>query len=337
MILTSDWHLDDNPANDYRWLVFDALKAQRAQGEHTFYMLGDLCDKKDRHSAALVNRLVDAFVDFFSRGRGERMVILRGNHDDALKGKPFWNILNALELPITFIDEITLMGNRLFLPYSPDPATEWADIPYKGIKAVFIHQTLTGAKAEGAMHREMEGKPGIPLFPPGLKIYSGDIHLPQLVNWGSDVVYVGAPHLVRFGDEHETRLLRIDEAAYDITEIIQLRTIHKTILSVSSMGDPAWETPQPGDAVKVRFSLASDQIEQWPIIENQIKEWAVDKQVVLSSIEPIIEQVASTRDVPVADGFDQDPYALLYAFAEAEGLDPGLVLAAETLLESGKL
>jgi DNA repair exonuclease SbcCD nuclease subunit len=342
VIVSSDWHLDDDPDNSYRWLVFDAWKRQIDLGERRFLMLGDLCEKKDKHSAELVNKLLDAFMDLCeyaeTRFQNEACIeeleigLLRGNHDMPLRGKPFWNLFNSSLMPIKFIDQPEVVDDMLFLPYSADPATEWAALDYREIKVVFIHQTLAGAKAEGIGHREMEGKPGTPKFPPGLKIYSGDIHLPQIVKWGSDVEYVGAPHLVRFGDDHRTRMLRLDESSYEIIEEISLDPPSKLVIACGSIADLRRSAAQQGDQVKIRFTIPLARIEQWPVEEAEIKRWAQDQGIEIASIEPIIEQRPTDNDEPVAR-FDEDPFSVLAEFAAQEGLDAGLIKAAKLLLK----
>ena len=347
MILTSDWHLDDNPDNFYRWFVFDSLKAQLEQGETRFVMLGDLCDKKDRHSAELVNQLLDAFSDLCQHAYNFtaqfEFIILCGNHDLPLRGAPYWNLLNYLGQPYQFLTEPTLIGAKLFLPYSHDPACDWnnlffgqSKLDFSQIKTIFMHQTLTGARAEGSGHRVMEGKPGIPLFPAHVKVYSGDIHLPQTIKWGCDVEYVGAPHLVRFGDDHPMRLLRLDETSYEIAEEILLEPPGKMVVAVSSIAELRACPAKAGDQVRVRFTIPHDKIEQWGIEEAEVKRWAAELGVDLASIEPIIERYANDEQDRPVDTFNYDPLALLEQFAATEGLDQGLFEAGRALLAGAR-
>ena len=86
-LLTADWHLDDNPANAYRWQVFDHVRA--ALGERPIslvFVLGDTFDRKDRHSAALINRFL-VEIDTLP------FVFLRGNHDTTLRPPNYFDWL----------------------------------------------------------------------------------------------------------------------------------------------------------------------------------------------------------------------------------------------------
>jgi hypothetical protein len=340
ILLTSDWHLDSDPANAYRWLVWQAVREQIRTGCNQIYMVGDLCEHKDKHAATMVNGILDEITMTVELGKdlyGDDflLIFLLGNHDKPLKGDPFWNLINYLNGPVLFLVEPTLLANgeALFLPHSDDPATEWADIDFESPRAVFLHQTLPGAKAEGMGHREMDGLAGIPIFPKHLKVYSGDIHLPQIVNRGAAVEYVGAPHLVRFGDDHRTRMLRLDPVDYSIIDEIILDAPRKTIAEIKSTEELQKLSVKRGDKIRVRFTIPHDKIEQWSVEETEIKRWAAERGIEIASIEPIIEAIQYTEhDAPIV-GFDQDPRTILDLFAQEEGIDEGLWQAGTALLK----
>lgn len=344
MILTSDWHLDDNPQNKYRWAIFERLREQIEAGERVIYMLGDICEHKDKHSAALVNRvfkelcaLGDCYAANFGVDEDENysgldLTFMLGNHDKPLAGEPYWALLDHLGLPTCFITVPTTVGNQLFLPYSADPATEWATLDFTGIKVAFIHQTLAGAKAEGAAHRVMDGKPGIPKFPNHIKVYSGDIHMPQIVRWGAEVTYVGSPHRVRYGDEHITRMLRLDDTTYEITEEIILDSPAKSVVEISSLQDLQALGLHAEDMVRIRFVLPPDKIESYAKEEAAIKAYAASAGFTLAGIEPIVERAAQPGAHDIK--FDTDPLQVYREFAAAEDLDAGLVAAGLGILKA---
>jgi hypothetical protein len=339
ILLTSDWHLCNDPANEYRWLVWEAVRNQIRAGCSCVYMLGDLCEHKDKHPAELVNRILAEIAETRDVGTswyGENflLVFLLGNHDKPLRGDPFWNLLNYTIGPVMFLTEPAVLGDgdELFLPYSADPETEWADIDFESPRVVFMHQTLPGAKAEGVGHREMAGKPGIPIFPKHLKIYSGDIHLPQVIKRGADVEYVGAPHLVRFGDDHRTRMLRLDPVSFSIAEEIILEAPEKKIAEISSLDQLIALSVKSGDKLRIRYTVPADKIEQWPVEEQEIKRWALAHGIEIASIEPIVEVLRTNTDLSVTE-FDQDPEAILGLFAQDEGIDDGLWKAGQELLK----
>ena len=58
ILVIGDLHLTDQPKDAYRFGIFKWIKKQieKHQPEYTV-ILGDLTDKKDKHSAGLVNRI----------------------------------------------------------------------------------------------------------------------------------------------------------------------------------------------------------------------------------------------------------------------------------------
>ena|SRR6516162_5969464 len=58
-LLTTDLHLDDQSANEYRWQIFDYRRSAKAQHDVSqIFLLGDPVDRKDRFTAAVINRLL---------------------------------------------------------------------------------------------------------------------------------------------------------------------------------------------------------------------------------------------------------------------------------------
>ena len=93
LLLTSDWHFSDNPRDAYR---FGAVERIRQIGvEHDvdhFYILGDLTDFPDHHSAAFTNQVVDTLSKFAEHCH---VTIIRGNHDASDPAIPFFRFINA--------------------------------------------------------------------------------------------------------------------------------------------------------------------------------------------------------------------------------------------------
>ena len=105
ILLIGDTHLTDKPRDAYRFGIFEWIAKQQAKykPEATFIM-GDLCDAKDRHSAALVNRLVDEL------GTLNEVYILMGNHDYIDHNTPFFKFLSKLE-GVHFVTKPCVSGN----------------------------------------------------------------------------------------------------------------------------------------------------------------------------------------------------------------------------------
>lgn len=321
MILTSDWHLTDNPADEYRWRVFDELaKAAQKYDDREVYMLGDLTDRKDRHSAELVNRVVASFMKLLVNN--VHITVLMGNHDKPISGTPFWQFLKTtyVQGALDFVTAPLAAGDLLLLPYSADPRVDWQGIPFARYKAIFMHQTVTGAVGNNGVVLENKN---MPLFPRGPKLYSGDIHTPQVIN---RVSYVGAPHHVAFGDNYTCRMLRLDDS-YSIAQEITLKPPSKWMIRVSSKAELTAHPIVRLDQARVIYKLPLSDIEHWPEIHDWIANWGELRSVILVSIEPDIEGTSalSEEELPT---FDVEPESVLRMFAEAEEID-------ETLLSAG--
>ncbi|RPI87194.1 MAG: hypothetical protein EHM40_23155, partial [Chloroflexi bacterium] len=76
-LVTSDLHLTDRPRDAHRFGLFKWLaKKQRKHGVKATFILGDITDKKDNHSSALVNRVVNELTQL-----EPPVYVLKGNHD----------------------------------------------------------------------------------------------------------------------------------------------------------------------------------------------------------------------------------------------------------------
>jgi DNA repair exonuclease SbcCD nuclease subunit len=327
-LLSSDWHLDGNPSNSYRWDVFKELQA--AAWEHDvdeIYLLGDIIDRKDRHSAAFVNQFIHALLATCTAlgPRLKKFRIMRGNHDKPLQGPAFWEFINPLHDIIQYISEPTPDGDVLLLPFSPNPMEEWQGLNYADYKAIFIHATVTGAISESGI--ELEGTK-LPLLPRSVKIYSGDVHTPQSVR---NITYVGSPHPIKFGDTYDCRMLVLDDD-YNIAHEIQLTPPRKVVGAISSIDDLKRLRVMPGDTLRLVYNLPPDQLDEWGKLETEIAAWAKTSNVALESTEIVVETNKAGDSVNV----ELLPEESLREFATAEGidtdlLDVGLALLAESL------
>ena len=176
-LLTSDLHLTDNPADDYRWKLFDFLADRcQAEGVKTLGILGDLTDAKDYHPSRLTNRIVEQIVRM--RALVDEVIILEGNHDYLRKGHAYFEFLNHLP-GIRFIvkpyEDLTGSKAGLWLPHTKTPMQDWKDWDFTHYNYVFMHQTAPGSIASNG--QAMDGD-ALPDFGES-KIYSGDIHVPR--------------------------------------------------------------------------------------------------------------------------------------------------------------
>ena len=129
----------------FDWLV----KQQQKHKVDATFILGDLTDRKDNHSSALVNRVIDELLKL-----KPPVYILRGNHDGIDPNNPFFRFLQTIE-GLDFVVEPTVLAHGpargvALIPHQPNQAALDRACGIVGPKmpGVFMHQTLDGAMAE---------------------------------------------------------------------------------------------------------------------------------------------------------------------------------------------
>ena len=324
MILTADWHLTDLPQDEYRWNVFAELKAfLKETGPQHVVILGDICDKKDRHSATLVNRLMTSLMQLDVSALSIKIIM--GNHDAPLRGEPFWNLLNSTcDERIEFFDYPHRWDNIMLFPFIPDPVQAWQDTPdwVKDAKAIFMHQPVDGAQSEGGF--VIENKP-MPIFPRGMKIYSGDIHAPQKIG---RVQYVGAPHHIKFGDVYPCRMIQLDDN-FDIKREWICSPQGKRLINITSLDELKSIKVLEGDQLKVRMSIELSAMKNRAGIEQYLYDWAKQHKADLTSVELLLPAQLSITAALGETGTNDEVLAL---FAKAEGCgDKSLAYALSML------
>jgi hypothetical protein len=324
ILCTADWHLDDNPENEYRWRVIDHVCAAIGQYHaKRVYVLGDAWDRKDRHSARLVNRSVDSLKRIVGLAP---IVVLRGNHDKTMHDPAFWEFLNEIDGIVYLSQAEVLIEGEIMLPYTPDPMRDWAKrgIKLSAFKAAFMHVTYPGAIAENG--QPLAGTK-LPLHRPSLKIYSGDVHTPQRFG---NFTHVGAPHPVKFGDTYRCRMLLLNDD-YDVAHEIELATTQqKLMLTISDVEQLEAVNTRTGDQVKIRYNLPPGAIDHWGRIEDWIAQWARSRGIVIAATEVTINSIPNTLET------EQTPEAVLRDFAIAEGLSNDTLATGLELLRQSQ-
>jgi hypothetical protein len=326
VLLTADLHLTDKDADAYRWDALTAIHNWCVSNPKDLVIIaGDLTDRKDRHSAILVNTLADMLQETTSA---------TGCHDTPLNGPPYWSVLQHMP-GVQFVDQPFCFGSMWLLPYSADPATDWANLSPWGPDNVFImHQTVTGVLGNNGYALVNDHMPDLP---EGALIYSGDIHNPQDVAMpnGALVRYIGAPHHINFGDNHPCRMLELEYRMphWGLSGTLPLHPPSKHMLDVERM-DQLYAFPcKAGDQARVRFDLDVNAVDQWPAIQDQVRLWAAKAGVQLFGIEPVLHGAVKVAPGKQAPSLLKAPVDVLKAFAKAEKLDSGLMDVALQLVE----
>jgi DNA repair exonuclease SbcCD nuclease subunit len=317
-LITSDLHLVASASTEYRWHFFDWLREEiKAEKVKTLLILGDLTDAKDYHPAELVNRIVKVLNSL----PVERIVILAGNHDWLREGHEFFRFLNVLP-HVEFITAPTedkdVEGELCyFLPYSKNPRQAWAGWDLSHYRYVFMHQTIKGSIASNG--QAMEGE-DLPDLSAAGKVYSGDIHVPQVIG---PVEYVGSPYHVHFGDDFKPRCVLIEKGnkAVDLFYRGAPRRVSLRVKSLREL-DRRLDDSKAGDMMRVVIELDESEKHEWHRIRREAQEMLRDAKVDLHGLALEVRKSERRLDAlgaPVAQK-KRSPEDVIYRFAEAEGL-----------------
>lgn len=326
-LLASDLHLTANPDHEYRWSLFPWLANECAcEKVKTLLILGDLTDAKDYHPAALPNRIVREFVklreEVMRRTELEfEIYILMGNHDYLKGGAAFFEFLNAVP-GLHFIAKPTESDFEgklsLFLPHTKNPAQDWAKMDFSHYQYLFMHQTIKGAVASNG--EEMDGE-ALPDLGSAGKIYSGDIHVPQVIG---PIEYVGSPYHVHFGDDFKPRCVLLDRRGNPCD--LHMKSPRRVSVKVESLADLRRLKLERGDQVKLTICVDEAQKGEWPYLRRRALELLEGVDVQSTKLE-VRRPEGFLRTV---DRVAASPEDALVRFVESEEL-PGSLL--ETAFE----
>ena len=321
-LLISDLHLTANPDDEYRWTLFEWLiETIGHEDVKTVVILGDLTDAKDFHSATLVNRVVENLVALTRPG--VQVTVLQGNHDYLKSGHTFFGFANNIP-NIRFITKIgddcvdSVTGpNCFYLPHTKTPAKDWAGLDFSHYSYVFMHQTISGAVASNG--QEMDGEE-MPDFTAkgGPKVYSGDIHVPQVIK---GVEYVGSPYHVHFGDNFKPRAVLLDRRNRPVD--LHFKSPRRLGIKVTSFAQLKSYELDDGDQVKLTVKLSPAEASGWLALRRVCEAWLKSRGAVVHDIR--LELQRSERRLTPGQGGSttrvrlSDPEAIL-RFVEREEL-----------------
>lgn len=305
VLITADLHFSDNPRDQYRFdFMAEIERILNEEKPDNFFILGDLTEKKDFHSAVLVNMVstaINRLANFCP------ITILRGNHDGLDPQWPFYEFLDTLSDRITFIKTpqaqvFDSLGSCLFLPHTSNYKKDWARFIKEGFDDydfIFAHNTFQGTASESG--RKLDGIP-TKIFPKGSTVITGDIHKPQTIK--KKVTYVGSPYTVDFGDDYEPRLLLItlgDDASVieSAIESIPCTGAQKRLVEarVTSKGKLVFDAEHvnPYDVLKVRVALSAKQYADWAAYRLLVLAWGEDNCYRVNLIQPKTEAANRKR------------------------------------------
>lgn len=306
-LVTSDWHLTDDPRDAYRhdWVKGELVRLVQKHKPDELLMLGDLTEHKGGHSAELVNQIAGYL---YVLSQHCNVYVMRGNHDGYTADRSFFEFVKFIPR-IKFFDrpnaDVLSIGNCCFLPHTRNHKEDWEAVSLAPFQRdwrtgfIFAHNTFHGA----FLGHETTAK-GIPLdvFPKKAMVISGDVHVPQDL---PPVTYVGAPYTVYFGDEYRPRVLLLQRknGVPGITESIKCTGPQKRVLQINKTGKvPEIEMDHPfqnlfinkGDMVKVRINWEDRDIAKFPEFRESVHKWGEKNGYLIRGVEAIVDQPTSS-------------------------------------------
>lgn len=328
-IVTSDWHLTDNPSEEYRWSIFDRVEALRKKyNAKSLLVLGDVTNAKDRHPARLVNRVATNFA----RLRFDETVVLRGNHDYLQKEHTFFGFLSELE-NVQFVVEPLRRDDWVFVPHSRDVPLPGLGLVDGTVTHCFLHQTFSGAVASNGQTMEGEGTTALP-HPQTCAYWSGDIHVPQCVRVGDAVVeYVGSPHPVHFGDRYKPRVVLLADEFHH-QSIAQEGHPARASVKIAGPEDVAGLGLGHDDQVKIEVALHASDMPRWAEIQREVQHECDKRGIRLHALT--LKAPARRRQLIGPDGGGVRPSAdarsVLDRYADDRGLHRAFVETGKEFL-----
>lgn len=266
-LLVGDTHFTDHAKDQYRFGLFPWIKKQQSKYDVAgTFLCGDITDAKNRHSATLVNKIIEGLVTL-----RPPVYICCGNHDYRDPANPFFKFLNHID-GLQFITEPTVVTAGKSMAIIPHRRTQDEFTRAIGIcgglrpSALLVHQTFDGAIAEtGARLSGLAASPIESLNLP-LGVYAGDVHKPQRQGL---VTYVGCPYHVRFGDAFEPRSILVD--AKGKNHNLAFNAPHKWTLKVRGPENIANHKDLcAGDQVKLTIEVAREEAVEWKKIRADV-------------------------------------------------------------------
>ncbi len=324
LLLTSDLHLTDLPRDEHRFKLFKWLAKQQERFKPRATMiLGDITNSKDKHSAKLVNAIVNGLILL-----KPPIYILKGNHDYISPTNPFFGFLSCIDGIIFVSDPLLPWDGFAMIPheYSQDAFDRACKIIPSRAEGVTIHACLDGAIAETGARLSGLSAAAIEAKRP-LGAWAGDIHRPQRV---SGITYVGAPYHVRFGDDFSPRVLLIKNG---IEQNIYFPAPHKWVLQIHDADEILDnEDLREGDQVKVMIELAREEVVEWNAHKRRALEACKEMGVEVYGVDLKVAPSKRKERIKAEEGTSRTREEVFTDFCKAEKVANNIKKAGSKLL-----
>lgn len=329
LLISSDLHCSDKARDNYRFGLFPWLRKQQEKHPIDFTLiLGDITENKDRHSALLVNRLVEGLT-----GLKPPVIVLKGNHDCTDPNIPFFKFLNCIDgLKFVISPTFNKTLSAAFIPHCESQAIfddACKQMPLKP-DYVFLHNTFAGAKVETGM-TVLSGLSASPieLLKPKLGVYSGDIHAPQRL---APVTYVGAPYMVRFNDKFTPRVLLISNGRETDLHFDCPRKLSLTVRDADDITRN--KELRRGDQVKLTIEMAREEAVEWQATKQRVLAACREGGLEVFGCELQVNTTARRGRIKLSEGpAIRSPLEIMAAYCKAENVASSIKAAGEELLK----
>jgi predicted phosphodiesterase len=324
-LITSDLHLSDRARDEHRFELFQWLaKQQQKYNTTATFILGDITEKKDKHSSKLVNRIIDELI-----GLKPPIYILKGNHDFIDPDNPYFKFLNCIE-GVEFVVEPTFLKEHgmAMIPHQPNQQAldKTASIIPDKAPGVVLHQALDGAIAETGARLSGLSAAAIETKRP-LGAWAGDIHRPQRVG---GITYVGAPYHVRFGDDFSPRVLIIKNGK---EQNLYFPAPHKWVLQIHDADEILDnEDLREGDQVKVMIELAREEVVEWAAHKRRALEACAEMGVDVYGVDLKVAPSKRKERTKLEPGTSRTREEVFTDFCKAEKVANNIKKAGSKLL-----
>lgn len=334
-ILVTDLHLTEKQEDQYRFDIFPWLIAKHNKARVVF-ILGDLTDRKDNHSAWFVNKIVSSLRDLTTQF--DDVFILKGNHDAVDPKSPFFKFVSHIDKIRFFTSPVKISkkydGRQfkfLMLPHTKNPDRDWKDLEFVKSDAIFMHQTFKGARSENGM--ALDGLSPKRFEKYRAKIFSGDIHVPQKVG---PITYIGSPYHIHFGGKFKPRIL-IADAEFNYEEV-HFPAPRKHTVEIRNPDElEAMQSLKENDWIKVRVLLRRSEFVDWPAHRDAVRR--VCKQLKLNLCGTELRELRrehlkddDDKPIQVREKIRCLPYEVFEQYCRSQKVDPHTHDVGKTLL-----
>lgn len=306
-IIVGDPHFTEHARDAYRFDLFPWLKKQQTKyNTSAIFIAGDLADNKDRHSATLVNKIVEGLTSL-----KPPIYIAMGNHDYRDPDNPFFKFLNHIDGIHFTTDPVVVNAHHKMAIVPHYREQDQFDGAVRSVlgdcpDAFLCHQTFDGAIAETGATLTGLSASWVRSYKWRLGAYAGDVHRPQI---GPNLIYVGCPYHVRFGDNFNPRILLVKEKGKPTN--LNFSAPYKWSLQVTSAQDILTNKKlMPSDQAKIIVRLTREEIVEWKEIKRSILDVCQQRELEVYGIKMEVPASTPLKRIKLTEGMsNEETYA----------------------------